>query len=880
MTPEQIDAYFTCDAGALARAGAPVEVEAVLALHAEGRLCEARKLVTRQRAAGGWPAPFAALLDAEETLLCVKLGVTLPEVDRARIGRSAPAAVVYHYACFVHQFWINHRQAWKALLRMLARSLPLRRSGMLATALFLVGHMLALNGWERPGYALARWAFLRIESGRARTTRFASSLPFALFPYTTLVRGRLDFVEKVLTRCQPRVPKDPFYLTLFALGGLYAAAYSGDVVRADILASYFDELHRRSGLQRYRLVAQLMPLLPLALRGYSNLVVEQFDRITAEHDPAANHPLINSQLYRSSALIALCLGQFDRAAGYIGKAIEYRKRSGSFEAWRQVDGTIQKLAASRRPLEPTHQNFFGGSLRLAPPSTLGTFLIEAIHVLPDAFSGVTAFEDGVVALLAKHVGCPAHMQDASAELGEDVCQIRFGARFVVFRDVPRARRPLLEAVLATVAPVLIILERTVRDLVRLKEENVRMSQEAAVARTTQMLAHDVRRPFKMLATAMDAMRRAESAEELRTTVQELLPEVDQATAHVDGLLADVMEIGSEPPLCSRAMLPETLILDCLRDVLRMHPEADATLEYRLGAPTPIVVEPRRIARALSNILANAAEALGGERRIWIGADAVDDAWVELIIGNSGSHIEREDLLRVFDAFYTKGKPSGTGIGLAIAKRVVEAHGGRIACTSSDAGVEFRFTVPRHRGAPPAEDEVARARAQLLPSFRALAAQLPTALLRGRTSAPADRARAPGGGEGLPRIALVDDSRAFELGWRRTLRGVATLIYFASPDAFWRAAADDTQLVGGLAAVITDHRFPDSLETGLTFAQRLRALRPDLPLFLSSSGTFSARELAGVVDGVLDKRPIAWAELSPIIAAARRRDCNAEPAMAK
>jgi signal transduction histidine kinase len=872
MSPDQLDAYFGRDAAAFARSGAPAQACAVLALHAGGRLSEALELIRRQRAAGGWPGePFAALMEAEQTLLCVKLGVELPPVDRACLRSCPAAALVYEYASYVHLFWINHRKAWAALLRLLWLSLRVRRSGMLTTALFLIGHMMALGGWTRAGYTISCWTFLRIESRRARTSRFSTSLVFALFPYTTLVRGRLDYVDQVLRRCQAGVPRDPFYLTLFALGGLYAAAYSGDVVRADILASYFDELHRRSGLQRYRLVAQLMPLLPLALRGYSNLVADEFDRVTGEHDPAANHPLINSQLYRASALIALCLGQFDRAGRYIAHAIDYRKRSGSFQAWRNVDATIQNLAASHRPLDPSHHNFFGGSLRLAPPSTLGTFLIEAIHALPTAFSSVTAFEERVAELLGKHVDCPAQLQDQSARFDENVCQIRIGARYIVFRQVPRARLPLLEQVLATVAPVLTILERTVHDLVRLKEENVRISQEAAVARTTQMLAHDVRRPFKVLEMAMDAMRRAHTPDELRSAVHELLPEVDRATAHVDGLLADVMEIGSAAPLRIEPVLPESLILDCLRDLLRIHPDADPQIEYRLSEPTLVAVEPRRIARAISNILTNAIQSLGSTRQIWIGISVVDDRWVEVLIGNSGSRIAEQDLLRVFDAFYTKGKPSGTGLGLAIAKRVVLAHGGRIWCTSTEGvGVEFRFTLPRELGAQPSATEVDRVRGELPRSIRELAAARPAVLL----------AVAPPQSPALPQIALVDDSRAFLRGWQAVLRESATLVYFRSPDAFWKAAEDDARLVAHLSAVITDYRFDDSIETGLTFASRLRLTRPDLPLFLSSSGAFSERELHDAVDGVLDKRPIPWPQLQALIAAARNNGCGAQDVVAK
>jgi hypothetical protein len=124
------------------------------------------------------------------------------------------------------------------------------------------------------------------------------------------------------------------------------------------------------------------------------------------------------------------------------------------------------------------------------------------------------------------------------------------------------------------------------------------------------------------------------------------------------------------------------------------------------------------------------------------------------------------------------------------------------------------------------------------------------------------------GDTLPEIALVDDSRAFLLGWRATLKGKARLHFFTSPQAFWAAADRDATLLARLAVLVTDYRFSSSSHDGATFALALRARRADLRILLASSGAFTEREVAGTFDAVLDKHALDWAAIAPHVRAGR------------
>ena len=98
-----------------------------------------------------------------------------------------------------------------------------------------------------------------------------------------------------------------------------------------------------------------------------------------------------------------------------------------------------------------------------------------------------------------------------------------------------------------------------------------------------------------------------------------------------------------------------------------------------------------------NLIVNAIEAMGGatdrprELTIVSGIDDPNDAFVE--VQDNGPGLEPADLDRLFHSFYTT-KPEGIGMGLAISRSIVEAHGGRLSAAPNEPhGAVFRFTLP-------------------------------------------------------------------------------------------------------------------------------------------------------------------------------------------
>ena len=127
------------------------------------------------------------------------------------------------------------------------------------------------------------------------------------------------------------------------------------------------------------------------------------------------------------------------------------------------------------------------------------------------------------------------------------------------------------------------------------------------------------------------------------------------------------------------------------------PLADAkriSLVMDLFDPPKIDADPRRIAQVFSNLLGNAIKFTPEGGTVTLCARSRDGA-LSVTIADTGRGIAPEDLAHIFDRFWRvkASEGGGTGLGLYIARGIVEAHGGRMWAGSSPQGATFVFTLP-------------------------------------------------------------------------------------------------------------------------------------------------------------------------------------------
>ena len=131
----------------------------------------------------------------------------------------------------------------------------------------------------------------------------------------------------------------------------------------------------------------------------------------------------------------------------------------------------------------------------------------------------------------------------------------------------------------------------------------------------------------------------------------------------------------------------------------------ATRRVKVGVDVPgelpqVLGDRVHLQQVLLNLILNGMDALNGasadDRRVTVAArlDVARGApIVEIVVADAGPGIPEATLAQLFNPFFTT-KPNGMGMGLAICRTIVEAHGGRIwAGNKSDGGAAFRFTLP-------------------------------------------------------------------------------------------------------------------------------------------------------------------------------------------
>jgi two-component system, NtrC family, sensor histidine kinase PilS len=165
------------------------------------------------------------------------------------------------------------------------------------------------------------------------------------------------------------------------------------------------------------------------------------------------------------------------------------------------------------------------------------------------------------------------------------------------------------------------------------------------------------------------------------------------TARLDQLLGRFLEFTRPAPPHKRPADLGVLAAETL-DVFAGDPAAAEIRIERELSSAPVECDPDQLRQVLWNLLSNAAQAVregGGRIRVACRAEGAGAA--TLAVEDDGPGIAAADLARIFTPFFTT-KATGTGLGLAVVQRIVDAHGGSVAVQSlPGAGARFAVRLP-------------------------------------------------------------------------------------------------------------------------------------------------------------------------------------------
>jgi signal transduction histidine kinase len=809
--------------------------------HAEGRLDLALKTDSGLTPADkhGLPPRAREFLWADINLARAKLGQK-PDFSITRL-RNHDANHILQYAFFTWFFWVDHKAAFGSLSKMLFSSILAGRIDFFLMTVFLMAHLRTIANKKIFSWRTASTVYqlsCALRSKAIWMSPFGLDIIAATFPYTCYVRAHFSAMNKSLLSSKQFLGQDPYYNLLYSITSLYSAAYSGNILETEKLVPIFKRLQDEGKLLRYRPVTALMGMLPFCIRGYQHVVKDQFQEFMVSYDRKAHDILINSQVFRIAAIINTSLGEFELAEQHISLAVDYRTKA-AFHSWTHIDDKITRVIREKNNLEDIFGTFGASNEDAKNQSRSGWLITQLVDHLARANGDMERLARATAEVIARHLSIEYAVVEHPIQIGTEQFVLEvFGKRIVFMPANPEELQRVLRLVEA-ILPSVRSIEATA---IRLRETQEQLKQKEkyeAMATTTQMLAHDVKRPFVLVDSILRRLSRTPE-HKVKDMCNEFIPEVARSLDSVNAMISDFMEISRKASGVTGSSRKVKSGKRC-----NFAEVAQKSLTQISGRPVITLEAPEKIElgvdafqleRVLSNLVENAIQAIAAapedvqkSAKIWIKAknhpqQSPDRTcpMLDIEVGNTGSFISSADLPRIFEAFWTRNKTGGTGLGLAIVQHFVVSNGGTITCESSEEhGTVFKFSLPR----------------ETVPEDTISVHALPTR-----------------------HLVVIDDCPFIRAHWTGLESLKIPVKAFASADDFWNAIKSDPTILREAMSVVTDYWFDETPNySGINIARDLRSSGWNGALYMSSNAPLDEAETQPFNIVLLPKDPERAAE---------------------
>jgi two-component system, LuxR family, sensor kinase FixL len=228
-------------------------------------------------------------------------------------------------------------------------------------------------------------------------------------------------------------------------------------------------------------------------------------------------------------------------------------------------------------------------------------------------------------------------------------------------------------------------------------ELAHVTRVATLGEMTASIAHEINQPLGAVVNNASACLRwlaASNQEEARQSAALIIADAHRASEIIGRIRALVKK---SPPRKDWLDINETILE--VTALARSEVQRNrVSLETQLTDDVPLILGDRiQLQQVILNLIINAIEAMNGvnegPRELLVGSGKDESQGVLVTVRDSGPGLDPESLNHVFTAFFTT-KPQGMGMGLAISRSIIEAHGGRLWATlNAPRGAVFQFTLP-------------------------------------------------------------------------------------------------------------------------------------------------------------------------------------------
>lgn len=233
-----------------------------------------------------------------------------------------------------------------------------------------------------------------------------------------------------------------------------------------------------------------------------------------------------------------------------------------------------------------------------------------------------------------------------------------------------------------------IVQQRTEQLKKTQAELVKSERLAAIGELAGMVGHDLRNPLTGIKNSAYFLKKKNAVMTPEQT-REILETIDKCVNYSNRIVNDLLDYSREIHLDLRKESLRTLLTESL--ILLDIPKKVEIVNNLLDQPV-LAVDPDKIKRLFVNLIKNAIDAMPNGGKIIVESSVVDGN-MEICFSDTGAGISEDILPKLFSPLCTT-KAQGMGFGLAICKRIVEAHDGRISVkTTLKKGTTFTITLP-------------------------------------------------------------------------------------------------------------------------------------------------------------------------------------------
>ncbi|MCB9567249.1 MAG: histidine kinase [Myxococcales bacterium] len=211
---------------------------------------------------------------------------------------------------------------------------------------------------------------------------------------------------------------------------------------------------------------------------------------------------------------------------------------------------------------------------------------------------------------------------------------------------------------------------------------------ATVGQIAASIGHELRNPLAVMQTSIQLLGRRVSDD---PRAEKHLRRIGDQIGLCNAIISDLLELARDRPPERHPVDLIALVRQTVIDVPR-----PAAVQVELDMPEDVAAihaDAGQVRQVIVNLVLNAVQAIGPEGRIDVRV-VPGDEFIELVVDDSGPGLPADVLRRLFEPLFTT-RSSGTGLGLALCRRITEKHGGSInAANREEGGARFTVALPR------------------------------------------------------------------------------------------------------------------------------------------------------------------------------------------